>query len=133
MTASTPETANDIMIRDFLAAWEDGDADRVASYFTDDAVYHNIPMKPVVGKTAIRETIREFLSQSTSRPAMRIQIHHQIVSGDLVMNERTDYFTVNGREIVLPVCGVFEIHDGLIKTWRECFDMAPVTGASTDG
>jgi limonene-1,2-epoxide hydrolase len=59
---------------------------------------------------------------------MRIEIHRQLVSGDTVMNERTDYFTIGAREIVLPVCGVFEIHDGHIKAWREYFDMAPVTG-----
>jgi limonene-1,2-epoxide hydrolase len=44
------------------------------------------------------------------------------------MNERSDYFKIGGREIVLPVCSVFEIHDGHIKAWREYFDMTPVTG-----
>ncbi len=95
------------------------------SYFADDAVYHNMPMDPMVGKAAIRE----FVVRHADRPPRRAQIHHQVVSEGVVMNERTDFGIVNGREIVLPICGVFEIHDGRIKAWREYFDTAPFRSA----
>jgi len=41
-----------------------------------------------------------------------------------VMNERTDYVTMNGREVAVPICGVFEIRDGRIKAWRDYFAAA---------
>jgi limonene-1,2-epoxide hydrolase len=114
----------DTMIREFFRAWERQDADHVASCFTEDAVYHNIPMEPIVGKAAIRE----FLDQPASMPPLRIEVHHQVVSGDIVLNERTDTMTINGQEIALPICGVFEICEGQIKAWREYFDPAPLSG-----
>ena len=124
MTPGPSDADIDAMIREFFKAWERRDADHVASCFTEDGIYHNIPMEPIVGKTAIRE----FLAQPAGMPPLRIEVHHQIVSGDIVMNERTDTMTMNGREIVLPICGVFEIHEGHIKAWREYFDPAPFSG-----
>jgi limonene-1,2-epoxide hydrolase len=44
------------------------------------------------------------------------------------MNERTDVFAINGKQIDLPVVGVFEIApDGKIVAWRDYFDMTPLT------
>ena len=51
------------------------------------------------------------------------RIHHQVVHGNIVMNERTDVFTMKGRTIELPVMGVFEIADGKIASLRDYFDM----------
>ncbi len=52
------------------------------------------------------------------------EIVHQISNGDVVMNERIDRFTANGKAIALPVVGVFELRDGKIAAWRDYFDMA---------
>jgi limonene-1,2-epoxide hydrolase len=41
-----------------------------------------------------------------------------------VLNERVDSFIVNGRPVVVPVAGVFEISGGKIKAWRDYFDLA---------
>jgi len=62
-------------------------------------------------------------------PPGRLEIRHQIASGSIVMNERTDYITINGTAVVLPICGVFEIEDGRIKAWREYFDLTPAKEA----
>jgi len=35
-------------------------------YFTDDAIYHNMPIPPRTGKPAIREGIEVFISCGTS-------------------------------------------------------------------
>ena len=79
----------------------------------------------IVGK----EAIREFVAGFAGVPPGRLVIHHQIASGKLVMNERTDYITINGRPVTLPICGVFEIEDGQIKAWREYFDLGPAKAA----
>ena len=41
---------SDKLITDFCALWADADVAKIVDYFTDDVVYHNIPMEPVVGR-----------------------------------------------------------------------------------
>ena len=113
------------MIRDFLRAWERRDTEYIVDHFTDDGVYHSIPLAPIVGKPAIREFVAGFADV----PPGRLVIHHQLASDNVVMNERTDYITLNGHPVVLPICGVFEIENGRIKAWREYFDLGPANAA----
>jgi len=44
---------NEKIIREFIAAWSNLDATELASYFTDDGVYHNMPSGPVQGRENI--------------------------------------------------------------------------------
>lgn len=113
--------SNEKVVRDFCAAWSRKDADELLGYFTDDAVYHNIPMPPVVGKAAIREIFGLFLPPSES---IDWEMLHVAVSGDLVFTERVDRFVIGGKTVELPVAGVFELEGGRIKAWRDYFDMA---------
>jgi limonene-1,2-epoxide hydrolase len=97
------------------------DAEKLAAYFTDDAVYHNIPFDPVNGREAIKKTLA---GMGTSMQSRGWEIKHQVASGDVVMNERVDRFTINGKAIALPVAGVFRLRDGKISEWRDYFDLA---------
>ena len=50
------------VVRRFCAAWSDNvGAPELAAFFTDDAVYHNIPLAPVTGREAIAKTIASFI------------------------------------------------------------------------
>jgi len=118
-------TGNDALVRDFVLAWERRDADFIVDCFAQDAVYHSMPLSPIAGRAAIAEWVRSFAGV----PAGRLEVHHQVASDTLVMNERTDSITLNGRPVVLPICGVFEIQDGRIRAWREYFDLAPAKAA----
>ena len=113
------------MIRAFLAAWERRDTEHIVDAFCDDGVYHSIPLRPVTGKAAIREFVAGFVDV----PPGKLVVHHQVATDTVVMNERTDYITMNGRPVELRICGVFDIEAGRIKAWREYFDMTPVTAA----
>jgi len=54
------------VVRRFCAAWsENRAAHELAEFFTDDAVYHNIPLKPAAGKVDIENTIAAFSPQWT--------------------------------------------------------------------
>ncbi|CRK50057.1 Epoxide hydrolase [Rhodococcus sp. RD6.2] len=115
----------DSIVTEFCARWKDADAATLAEYFTEDAVYHNIPMAPVVGKDAIKDFLTGFLGQFGG---IDFRVHRQVSGGSVVMNERTDVFTINGTTIELPVMGVFEVTDeGKIAGWRDYFDMAPLS------
>ncbi len=125
MTASARAAANDELVRDFIAAWERRDSDFIIGCFTDDAVYHSMPLTPIVGKDAIAAWVRRF----EGTPPGRLEVHHQIATDDVVMNERTDRITLNGHPVTLPITGVFEIRDGRITAWREYFDLEPAKAA----
>jgi limonene-1,2-epoxide hydrolase len=117
--------ANDRMIREFLTAWEHRDTDHIVEAFADDGVYHSMPLAPIVGRAAIRE----FVSGFADVPPGRLEIRHQVATEHVVLNERTDYITLNGKPVTLPICGVFEIADGRITAWREYFDLGPARAA----
>ena len=121
----TPSPAE--VVTEFCKLWASPDPDQLAGYFTEDAVYHNIPMEPVTGREAIKQFIAGF---TAAFDGIDFQIHRQITDGSLVMNERTDVMhRKDGGEIPLPVMGVFEVVDGQIAAWRDYFDMATVTSA----
>jgi len=119
------QAGNNSLIRELMRAWERRDADFIVDCFAEDAVYHSVPLSPIVGRAAIAEWVRGFAGV----PAGRLEVHHQVASGGVVMNERTDSITLNGRPVVLPICGVFEMRDGRIRAWREYFDLAPARAA----
>ena len=115
------------LVAEFCKLWASPDPEKLASYFTEDAVYHNIPMAAVQGREAIKEFIAGFLA---AFDGIDFQIHRQISHGGLVMNERTDVMhRKDGGEVPLPVMGVFDVHDGKIAAWRDYFDMAAITKA----
>ncbi len=110
------------LVNAFMAEFdaEHPDADHLASYFTDDAVYHNMPMAPAEGIEAVKAALAG-VSQMTLRGW---EVLHSASSGDVVLNERVDRFDMGGTEVAVQVCGVFEIRDGKIARWRDYFDMA---------
>ena len=122
-----PDTAaaNDQLVREFIAAWEQRDSDFIIACLAEDAVYHSMPLSPIVGKAAIADWVRGF---ERTQPG-RLDVHHQIASADVVMNERTDRILLNGHPVTLPITGVFEIHEGRISAWREYFDLTPAKEA----
>lgn len=109
----------------FCRLWADPDPDpaSIAACFTEDAVFHNIPMEPIRGRAAIEEYVTGFAG---SFGGIDHRIHHQAVHGNVVLTERTDVFTMNGRTVELPVMGIFEIVDGKIAALRDYFDTAPL-------
>ena len=113
-------TDHEKRVREFCAAWSRRSIDELLSFFTDDAVYHNIPMDAVQGKAAIREVLNTFVP-----PAEKIEFEMRNVAsiGSVVFTERIDRFVVGGKSITLPVAGVFELRDGKIAAWRDYFDM----------
>jgi limonene-1,2-epoxide hydrolase len=123
---TTPEA----LVREFCEAWSKRDADLLTDYFTDDGVYHNMPLTPLNGKAAIREFLVGFLA---GVEAAEFRMVNVVSSDDVVMTERVDAFSMAGREGAFPVCGVFEIRDGKIAAWRDYFDMAQVTAFLTGG
>jgi limonene-1,2-epoxide hydrolase len=112
-------------VSEFCGAWARLDVNGIMDFFTDDAVYHNVPMPVAKGKDVIRKTI-EGLMKGTNW--IEFKILHTASNGNVVFNERVDSFEAKGKKISLPVTGVFEItNDGKIKAWRDYFDLKMYT------
>lgn len=118
------------VVRDFCTAWEARDQQRILDAFTDDAVYHNIPMQPATGKDAIKALLGMILGPATE---VEFEIVNIVESNDVVMTERVDTFYMGERKIVLPVMGVFEVVDGKIAAWRDYFDLNTWTKQASGG
>lgn len=112
------------IVRDFCAAWEARDQQRILDAFTDDAVYHNMPMPPATGKDAIKGLLAVILTPAQS---VKFDIKHIVSDGDVVLTERVDTFQMGEKTVALEVMGTFEIRDGKIAAWRDYFDMASWT------
>lgn len=113
------------IVRDFCAAVPRRDIEKLCGFFTDDAVYHNIPIDPVTGRDAIESILQQFIGPAAEA---EFEIVALAVSGNKVLTERIDRFVIAGKKIELPVMGTFEVTpDGKISAWRDYFDMAMFT------
>lgn len=112
---------NTHVVTAFIEAFNAVDLDRILGFFTDDAIYHNIPVDPVQGRDAIRTTLQGFMGMSSKVD----WVLHNIAEAQngTVLTERTDRFLVGEKWIELPVMGIFEVEDGRIRAWRDYFDM----------
>jgi limonene-1,2-epoxide hydrolase len=117
------------VVRRFCAAWSDNlGATELAAFFTDDAVYHNIPMAPVVGRDAITKNIASFIRPGAPGiESIDFRVRNIAANGPVVMTERVDVFKLPNKSFELPVMGTFEVSDGKIKAWRDYFDQNQFT------
>lgn len=117
----TPAEVVEKFMDAFIAAWPAQDAARLTPYFSEDAVYHNMPLPPVQGHEAIQATLAGFMSMAGEA---RVDLLHLLADDDIVMTERVDHFVRPDLTISLPVMGIFEVRDGLITAWRDYFDLS---------
>ncbi len=114
------------VVSDVLAAWTRLNVDEIMTYFAEDALWDNVPMKPAKGQAAIREMTQAFLKDTTTFSAKILRVVH---AGNVVFNERVDTIVMkNGKKADVRVAGMFELNDhGKIKVWRDYFDIATFT------
>ena len=108
------------VVERFCSAWSQPDTSLLRAFFADDAVYHNMPIDPVVGVDNIMAFIESFVGGAQG---IEFKVHHIVAEGEVVMTERTDVFTYPHAVIELPVMGTFEVRNGKIGAWRDYFDL----------
>src|SRR5580700_8737411 len=97
-------TAQEI-VDEFIGALERGDVDGAIGLMSDDAEYDNVPMSKAIGHEQIRGILGMFVGPDNP---VQFKIIRQAAAGDIVMNERIDHLSMGGKNIELPVAGVFE-------------------------
>ena len=123
------------LVRRFCAAWSDNvGAAELAAFLTDDAVYHNIPLPPVIGREAIEKNIVSFIRPGAAAvpgvvpvESIDFRVINIAANGPVVMTERVDVFKLPNKSFELPVMGTFEVRDGKIRAWRDYFDLNQFT------
>jgi limonene-1,2-epoxide hydrolase len=100
----------------------------LAAFFTDDAVYPNIPLAPITGREAIANTIATFIRPGPPGiEGIEFRVINIAANGPVVMTERVDVFKLPDKSFELRVMGTFEVIGGKISAWRDYFDMQPFT------
>lgn len=121
-----PMSSPESVVRDFCAAFSRRDIQEILGFFAEDAVYHNMPIAPVKGRAAIEAVLKQFVGPATT--SAEFEVHNLAVSGRVVLTERVDRFSIDGKDVALPVMGSFEVDDaGRIRAWRDYFDMNQFT------
>ena len=115
--------------RRFCAAWSENlGAAELAAFFTDDAVYHNIPLAPVTGREAIANNIASFIRPGAPGiESIEFRVINIAANGPVVMTERVDVFRLPDNSFELQVVGTFEVSHVKISSWRDYFDMSQFT------
>ena len=119
-------SSNTALIEDFCKAWSRLDPSELASYFTEDGIYHNMPAGPVRGRNEIEKFIRGFAGSWTKT---EWEILNLAETGDVVFAERLDRTQAGEKSVDLPCTGVFTIRDGKIACWRDYFDIGAYSRA----
>jgi len=112
---------NEEVIRSFIEAWSRLDPKELSAYFTEDGIYHNMPIAPIVGREKVEEFIQGFSASWTETTWDLLNIASQ---GNFVFAERLDRTQAGDKSVDLPCVGVFELEGGKIKVWRDYFDFA---------
>ena len=104
----------------FIAAIESKKLDEAMGYVADDCYYENVPIGGMTGPAEMRS----FLEPMFSGPnPVKFEVLRQVANETTVMNDRIDRFVMKGKDIALPVAGIFEVNgDDKITLWRDFFD-----------
>ena len=90
-------------LREYLGAWNAHDAERIVTYFTDDAKYEDVAMGQVsIGKDEIREFAQ---SMFRSTPDVNFELLSLFVTGDSIASEWVMTGTQTGDMPGLPATG----------------------------
>lgn len=108
-------------VETFIDAWNRMAWGRVTEMVSQDCVYHNIPMQPVIGPEGVRGAIESMGEMK----GVDWEVLNIAVNDNVVLTERIDRFAMaSGKHIEMPVMGTFVVENGKITEWRDYFDLA---------
>jgi limonene-1,2-epoxide hydrolase len=108
---------NDILVRDFVEAFNTMNADNLAPFLHSDLVFENYGEPAVRGRDAVLQVWKGVFS---SFAEVRFETVNQAVNGDVVLAEQVHGLALPGGKLA-PIMNlaVYEIRDGKIVAWRD--------------
>ena len=122
MTEAEKVARNVAKVREFIDCWEALDCDHAMRCLSDDIVYINQPLAPVVGQEDVRKIVDGILKLSTR---VHWELRNCFGQGNVVVSERLDLWDFDGKGwgLKLPCIGLFDLdEEGQICGWRDYFD-----------
>jgi steroid delta-isomerase-like uncharacterized protein len=109
------------LVRAYLAAFADGDPDRIAGFVTEDFVNEHTAALGTgcEGKDAYRQRLPGFLA---SMPGLRYEVEDVVAEGDRVVAAYTLRATVNERPIAVRGVMRFHVRDARIARRTDYWD-----------
>lgn len=112
MSADYPVTpAPRDVVKAWVAAFNDADAHRIADLYAENAVNHQVPQAPVVGRAAIRA----MFATEFAAAEMTCIVENLFQDGDWAILEWRDPLGLRG-------CGFFQVIEGKIQVQRGYWD-----------
>jgi ketosteroid isomerase-like protein len=110
--------------RAIFSAFDAEDVSALSALMTDNVRLRLGNAETVTGKAAFVDTVNAFLS-SVAR------FRHEIIDvwrdGDTLVTELEVHYTrLDGKQVTIPCCNVFQLRDGLIAGYRSYIDATPV-------
>ena len=109
-------------VRLFIDAWRAIDPDVTMACLSDDIVYINQPLEPVVGQHAVRKIVAGITELSHR---VHWELRNCFGQGNTVVTERLDCWDFDGTGwgLKLACIGMFDVNEaGKICGWRDYFD-----------
>ncbi|HTR39693.1 MAG TPA: nuclear transport factor 2 family protein [Bryobacteraceae bacterium] len=120
--ANTPQERAAIeLVRQWFAAWQTGDPDKIASatIVGDNIVFQGTPTEPVrMGRAALRKHVARL------RGAKSIEVTQATAIGGssgttVVLLKRNLTLSINGNEITTPIAALVRVEGGKVQEWRD--------------
>ncbi|MEM9847084.1 MAG: nuclear transport factor 2 family protein [Bacteroidota bacterium] len=99
------------LIEKWVEAFNEGNAEKVAAFYHDDAINHQVTNEPVVGRAAIKRMFENEFDQAD----MTCLIENIFQDNNWVILEWRDPLGLRG-------CGFFKLEQGKIKFQRGYWD-----------
>ncbi len=114
-------TTNVDRVKQLFAGFDPIDPERLADFFTDDAIVQPVMKMPYEGRSGI---VHMFTLWAKGFSKVETPIVHLIGDGDVVFIEWLDKSEFDGKPHIVPCVGVFEFAGDKIKAWRLYYDSA---------
>jgi limonene-1,2-epoxide hydrolase len=113
-------TDNQNIVREFVEAFEQRSAEKIAPFLHDDIVFVNYGDPPVHGKAAVLKLWEAVFSMFAY---VRFEILHQATEQSVILSEQIHFLGQAGKTPA-PIrnMAAYEIKDGLIAAWRDYTD-----------
>lgn len=99
------------VVNKWVEAFNQGDAEKVAAFYADDATNHQVAEKPIVGK----ENIQSMFSEEFARAEMTCIVENLFEDGEWAILEWKDPLGLRG-------CGFFHVQNNKIQYQRGYWD-----------
>ena len=115
--------ANKAIVEQMWAALYRKDWERLATYFTEDAFYEDVPT-PDTGARGAANIVRRLRMGLDAIVRFEHHVHRVVAEGESVIVEHTEVWHFHTGEVLRNrFVTVHEIERGKIKLWRDYWDL----------